>query len=93
MTSLSTPIDTVETARTKPKITRLYYIDALRGFALILMGLDHAAFFAKTGVMAEHYSPISPRLPFGLSVVSALLCLSPAAIGVTKRSGRLAVFY
>lgn len=35
--------------------TRIDAIDALRGIALILMGLDHAAYFARTGIQAEHY--------------------------------------
>lgn len=43
-------------------VNRLFAIDTLRGIALILMGLDHAAYFAKTGIQAEHYSDVETHI-------------------------------
>lgn len=52
---------------------RLFAIDAIRGIALILMGLDHAAYFARTGVQAEHYAGVAPDFSTWPHWVSGLI--------------------
>lgn len=53
--------------------SRLIVLDMLRGIAMLLMALDHAAFFSLTGMTAESYNGIKPKLETWPHILSGLL--------------------
>jgi uncharacterized membrane protein len=57
----------------KPSSSRLTAIDALRGFALLLMTIDHSASFSHVAVEVEHHGPHLASLPSPLYFLIGLL--------------------
>jgi uncharacterized membrane protein len=63
-------------AAAKP-FTRLIAIDALRGLALVLMSLDHSAYYISANVSAEHYGDHPTSLPsWGYRILGLLTNIS-----------------
>jgi len=63
-------------AQAKP-FTRLIAIDALRGLALVLMSLDHSAYYISANVQAEHYGDHPTILPsWGYRILGLLTNIS-----------------
>jgi hypothetical protein len=63
-------------AQAKP-FTRLIAIDALRGLALVLMSLDHSAYYISANVQAEHYGDHPTILPsWGYRILGLLTNVS-----------------
>ena len=58
---------------TKKETSRLVVIDMFRGVAMLLMALDHSAYFANTGVTAESYGNVRPVLESWPHVLTGLL--------------------
>jgi uncharacterized membrane protein len=56
---------------------RLLGVDALRGLALVLMALDHSAYYLSVNVQAEHYmDAINPFPSMGYRLIGLLTNLS-----------------
>jgi uncharacterized membrane protein len=59
---------------------RLLGVDALRGLALVLMSLDHAAYYVSVNIQGEHFSDFPSFLPgWALRIIGLLTNLASPA--------------
>src|SRR5215470_4917858 len=50
-------------ARVSAVAHRVLVVDAFRGVALVLMALDHTAYYNSVNILAEHYEGLTSHLP------------------------------
>ncbi|MCB9451295.1 MAG: DUF1624 domain-containing protein [Anaerolineaceae bacterium] len=62
----------VSTVQSKTN-SRFVVLDMLRGIAMLLMALDHAAYFSRSGIAAESYDCIKPELESWPHILSGIL--------------------
>lgn len=82
------PSPSVETTHTVPPARRIVIIDALRGLALSLMALEHAAFYSRVNTLAEHHDGRTLTMwkwPFW--VTGLITNMAPAAFWLVARVG------